>query len=427
MANAFRLFLTGCFVLALGVSSAMGQTYQEQNFGFDGCQVNWGGLFSNITLDEMINKARESNAKGFTYHPLLKYGKLMAGDFPAGCRSPKTDSWPLFLLVQPITISQPTTESQPNTSSQSIQNCTAQNITIQSGDLFATLTVTDNISDSSKVTRLVKEKVLACFKDDFDFIFFVQNSDDSSNFNQYNMSAVTNYSPASFGSGGRLKSVSVFPSRNNIIYGATLHEMAHTWANDILPTWGFDKTQTGSVEVFDSGSGSRDSRSGHWGLLTPGGQLGGFNAANLFKQSDGSFLVKQSFSTHRNNNSGMFSILELYLMGLAPENEVGTVTVYERPTDITLSKVKVDLPGGYYRYEMHPQFKATPKTYSVDDIKSLLNAKGTGRVPAYTSGKTFRVLPVLVSDRTVSATERTDLNAQLEWFVQPSNDSNFVG
>lgn len=73
------------------------QAYEQQDFGYNRCEVEWGKLYRSTTEEEMIARAEAADAEGFTYHPGLAYGKLMVGSYPEGCESPTNESWPLFL------------------------------------------------------------------------------------------------------------------------------------------------------------------------------------------------------------------------------------------------------------------------------------------------------------------------------------------
>ncbi|WP_163835628.1 hypothetical protein [Spartinivicinus ruber] len=85
-------------LLASTVNAASTYTmYDKMDYGFNGCDISWGTLQTGVTEEDMITLAKEVNAFGFTYHPSLKYGKLMVGPYPSGCKSPANESWPLYL------------------------------------------------------------------------------------------------------------------------------------------------------------------------------------------------------------------------------------------------------------------------------------------------------------------------------------------
>jgi len=91
--NAFFVF---AFAILFS-SVAYANTYTKMDFGFNGCNVQWGPLHTDVNEAEMVNLATKADANGFTYHPSLRYGKVMVGDYPKGCESPANKSWPLYL------------------------------------------------------------------------------------------------------------------------------------------------------------------------------------------------------------------------------------------------------------------------------------------------------------------------------------------
>jgi len=74
-------------------------SYRRMDFGFNGCDVQFGELKIGVSEADMVRLAVAASAKGFTYHPSLRYGKLIIGDYPEACRSPVNQSWPLYLKV----------------------------------------------------------------------------------------------------------------------------------------------------------------------------------------------------------------------------------------------------------------------------------------------------------------------------------------
>lgn len=72
-------------------------SYSRMDFGFNKCDVSWGPLQENVDEADMIQLATEAGANGFTYHEGLGYGKLLIGNYPMDCKSPTSESWPLYL------------------------------------------------------------------------------------------------------------------------------------------------------------------------------------------------------------------------------------------------------------------------------------------------------------------------------------------
>ena len=77
-------------------------SYKKMDFGFNNCSVQFGDVMRGVSEDDMIRLATEAGAEGFAYHPSLKYGSLMIGSYPAGCKSPTNLSWPLYLKTVPM-------------------------------------------------------------------------------------------------------------------------------------------------------------------------------------------------------------------------------------------------------------------------------------------------------------------------------------
>jgi len=140
-----------------------------------------------------------------------------------------------------------------------------------------------------KVLQKISNNVYDIFRDDFDFIFFVLNTNtniDALEFSGVNLRVSNNVKglgisefsyASSYGSAGKLKSIIYFPLYNAIKMGPALHELVHTWAAHICPTY----TQGNAGDV---------SSHPHWGVSSAGGQLGGFK---YFREvsNDGTIVV----------------------------------------------------------------------------------------------------------------------------------------
>ena len=74
--------------------------YKRMDFGYNGCDAQFGELKKGVSEADMVRFATAAGAKGFTYHPSLKYGKIMIGEYPQGCKSSANMSWPLFLKTE---------------------------------------------------------------------------------------------------------------------------------------------------------------------------------------------------------------------------------------------------------------------------------------------------------------------------------------
>jgi hypothetical protein len=289
------------------------------------------------------------------------------------------------------------------------------------------------ISPSSYSSELssISNTVYSKFKDDFDFLFFVLDKDDSSidalGFYGVNIRISNNVQglglnisdrSKSWGSDGKLKSAMFFPYFGAISGGPALHELCHNWGAYICDTYAPDNT----------------SYSGHWGISNAGGQLGGFKYVRTVgeniggetgktqyqasfrsseKNEDGSFK-NGGFGVNANGgNSVLYSDIELYLMGMKSAQEL-------RTGDFTLdiysgnSYDPTSFQNGY--------FYSTKKTsYTIDDLITLRGE----RVPdASASQKHFKVLTVLLSDES-GAGRLEDIIKDLNWFGGSISDTTY--
>lgn len=174
-----------------------------------------------------------------------------------------------------------------------------------------------------------------------------------------------------FGGTQRLQGILYFPRWTSFWRLPLLHELAHQWANEALPT----------------------TEPGHFGFCGAGSQLGGFDPASLKSLGRGDYRAKnlagRFFGTAANGaNTVPYSNFELYLMGLADPSAVA-------PIPCAVSPKWINMQQG--------TFKAAGMT--LYDMPSLIKRLGP-RVPDFkTSPKTFRLMVVLLSEKAPSAAE----------------------
>ena len=151
------------------------------------------------------------------------------------------------------------------------------------------------------------------FEDDFDFLLFLSNLDDHSEFNgdvYYGAyTSVMNDTEGTglgihfnneFGSNRKLRGAIHFPYNRGLVEGPGLHELMHAWANFAIP----------SVEES------------HWGFSSANGQLGGFDLANLASLGNNRYSAG-NFGTVANGGNGVpYSPIELYFAGYVPPESV---------------------------------------------------------------------------------------------------------
>ena len=149
------------------------------------------------------------------------------------------------------------------------------------------------------------------FEDEFDFVLFVSNlhspweSDTwysglfSPAMNDVEGTGRSIFYSDAFGSAGRLRGAIHLVWRGALLYGPTLHELFHAWANHAVPS----------------------SHSSHWGFSSADGQLGGFNRDNLQSLGDGRYVAGM-FGRIWNGSRKRYSPIELYLAGYIGPEEV---------------------------------------------------------------------------------------------------------
>jgi hypothetical protein len=166
-------------------------------------------------------------------------------------------------------------------------------------------------SDIAALTRAV----YAHWDDEFDFLYFFPSTVAEGGVAGNTINARTGAggigvsdfdNTADFGSGGRLRAVAGLNFQEN---GPLLHETMHHWGVFLDAQFGFQGT--------------------HWGFAGTQGQLGGFDPGSVEEAGEGRWLV-DPFGTFANGGDGLpYGLLELYLMGLIPAEEVGDIPVFE--------------------------------------------------------------------------------------------------
>ena len=250
------------------------------------------------------------------------------------------------------------------------------------------------------------------FDDKFDFIFFILNEASRPTNLLYAgeligvSNAVTGiglpiYNNDSFyGSLGKLKSVMALTSKESLLYGPSLHELAHNWANFIIDTKGWD----GSAE-YDIGA--------HWGFTggNTKGQLGGFQQSTLQTNIGGNpnkYSVGSFYGIANGGNSVPYTDLELYLMGMIPLTEVANFDVFRGLSQVSTVGSNLEFTA------------STRVTY--DNTKILADAGGPRNPSNVTSQKNFRLLVVILTPTSLTSTEWDTFDDQSEKFGRPSSD-----
>ena len=224
------------------------------------------------------------------------------------------------------------------------------------------------------------------FDDAFDYLLFLLNLDDFvpeipflgryySAWNETQGTGHSIYFDSGFGSDRKLRGVLFFPFYSALVYGPSLHELLHSWANYTVPT------------VLAA----------HWGFSSANGQLGGFDLDTLVDLGGGQYTTTRSFGTFANSgNTVPYSSIELYFAGLIAPEEVPDLWVAENGAWLRDEDNKV------VRSEYDTAvFTADFEIYTIEDIR----AEHGARIPDHNnSQKHYRAAVILLIDEDHPAT-----------------------
>lgn len=179
---------------------------------------------------------------------------------------------------------------------------------------------------------------------------------------------------ADFGSAGRLAGM-IYHSWG---YGSILdHELGHSWGADIGEEYGLTRCE----ECYGN----------HWNPYSDiGGQMAAFifhpdaqyGAGHLMDNGDGTWRIEREPA-----DNCPYSMLDLYVMGLVPPEDVPPIHVLVNPDTSDADRVTAE----------------SVETYTIEDVMAL---EGGERVPPHElAPKTFNVAFVVVGDREFTAAE----------------------
>jgi hypothetical protein len=211
-----------------------------------------------------------------------------------------------------------------------------------------------------------------------------------------------------YGSGGNLESVVVLSTQTDLIYGPSLHELAHRWGNYL-------KSPVDSLRQKEW-FGWRETDAYHWGYLSSSGQLGGwrddFFSGHLSNVEENSYMISDGaegavgFSgIGSGNNFAKFSALELYLMGFnAAESVADLIEPKSKP-------IETD------KYPVH-----IIDEFNTITMADIIDANGE-RVPAYNEApKSMSALFVVVSKENISQSDWNNYSHQVNNFTREGAD-----
>ena len=228
-------------------------------------------------------------------------------------------------------------------------------VVLRVGDAIAKQTLSTGLALEAYAREFYRH-----FEDRFDFLMFFSNLDDISDHenapyygvyssvrNDVEGTGRTRYYTNRYGSTERLKGVIHFPYNRALLFGPSLHEVQHAWANYAVPT----------------------AVGGHWGFSSANGQLGGFDIADLADLGDGRY-AGGPFGTFANGGNGpAYSPIELYLAGfIAPEEVPDPVGGGERGVGLRGRRHRpdggrrCDLRRGQRENVHHRRHRGCPRT-----------------------------------------------------------------
>ncbi|WP_135228660.1 hypothetical protein [Deinococcus fonticola] len=193
-----------------------------------------------------------------------------------------------------------------------------------------------------------------------------------------------------FGGTRRLQGLLYFPNTFPFWKIPFIHEFAHGWGNDLLPT----------------------AEPGHFGFCGAGSQLGGFDSRTLRKIGPELYQARNlrgaSFGTAANGgNSVPYSDFELYLMGLLPAQAV-------KPFQCAYAGAWVNRSAGIFQAN---------RLHSLN-IQAVQSKYGPRQPDFAHSPKTFRLLAVLVSSAPPTRQELSTFSLTLQHLTGTGDDGD---
>jgi hypothetical protein len=245
------------------------------------------------------------------------------------------------------------------------------------------------------------------FADVFDFVVFITDEDTIDPGVYYGMNySVRNDtqgigpqydSTSRYGVWTRLQSVIHLSSEAALRSGAGLHELAHRWANYVLPS-------------------ATQGNDAHWSFSDVGGQLGGWQAGTLRDLGDdvwqadgpGGHVTFQTVSN--GGNVVPYASLELYLMGLIGPEET------QQEFQIADEAEWVDASRGIFRADRI-------RTVTLDDVI----AQWGPRIPdVTTSQKAFRALVIVLAPAPLPPARLALYDADVGAFGLAGDDGTYL-
>ncbi|MCH8053542.1 MAG: hypothetical protein IH895_05730 [Planctomycetes bacterium] len=192
-------------------------------------------------------------------------------------------------------------------------------------------------------------------------------------------------SVSSFPTLPNLRSYIYLARKDSLVLGPSLHELAHGWGVRFI-----------TPDALAQQASQSDN---HWGFTSAGGQLGGWMPGTLMDLGDGEFELSsgQIETGGRSFNTVPFSAIELYLMGLAEQDEV-------KPLQVAVNPV----PRSLFEFVADDIVEVT--------IEDIIAANGA-RVPSTQDAqKAFKIALIVLTDHLLSDREWDFYQDSIDYF-----------
>ena len=247
-------------------------------------------------------------------------------------------------------------------------------------------------TDPTQRTMLIVQEAIQTFGDNFNMVAVVpresmselaMGTDAARNYSVRQTSGTYNLDfmnprecPLSWGNPSKLQSVLIGASPAFMTTQTFLHEIAHTWGNDV---------------VYPSGT-KQYLIDGHFGVSSANGYLGGFDPSTLRSEGPGAFSAAR-FAPYAGLPPS-YADIELYLMGLLPATEIEDIKIFVNVSDLS--------DRGDRTY-----FKAEgSEVITINDIERLAGKR------SLEDDTEFEILYIVVSGEPLSEAQLADYDDQ---------------
>ena len=266
------------------------------------------------------------------------------------------------------------------------------------------------------------QSIYGLVDDHYDEIVFVGNAEESSasyagisyqvSNNIAGLGAPVWSAASCFGSNGKLRGLISLPTKNNLFKeftydfdwptdydGSLIHESLHLWGGgNLLPR----------IEQWNGSISS-----GHWGVASANGILGGFDL-NTLETIDDSVYRTAYFDTVGSFGLLPMSPLELYMLGVLPADQLPDTVVFKGVSETNPDHSCEDYGYGLWDGRC---FRAEEQyTVSVEDIIQIFGER------PYEGEIEVSILVVAVSETPLTGSDWSLLDEKIAWNAQTSDN-----